>query len=93
MRTVNAIAIAVTLLGLAACSEPGQPGPGFGEAVRNNMAAQIIPPPLRAEPYEPTDLNGARAEDAFTRYETGKVTQPATTATTTTGATGGGGAK
>lgn len=91
MRTFYAIAAAVALLGLTGCGErPGQPGPGFGEAVRNNMAVQIIPP-TSAESLGPTDMNGARDEDAFTRYETNKVIQPQSPTATKSG--GGGATK
>lgn len=79
---------------VAACAPTDRPGPGFGTAVRNNMAAQIInpePPPDLPTP----EMGGVRANNALTRYDTNKVYKPQTLSTTeiTTGLPAAGGGK
>jgi type IV pilus biogenesis protein CpaD/CtpE len=62
-------------LALCACTDPHQPfNPSFGDAVRANMAAQIINPVPRADPDPVTD--GKRMSDAMQRYRTEKVYPP-----------------
>lgn len=60
-------------LGLAACTEPvDTPRPEFGEAVRNNMAMQIInPEPPASMELPPSD--GVRRALMMERYQRDKV--------------------
>lgn len=69
---------AACALALAGCSMDNQTpmGRDFGESVRHNIMVQTIDPePPYADAGAP-DMNGRRAVDAFTRYETDKVKQP-----------------
>ena len=70
-------------------------GPGFGNAVQNNMAVQIVNPVPPVATTAP-DYNGKRAESAIERYRAGTVIQPATTSIGPIGGgaapSGGGGA-
>ena len=92
--------LALLALGLApvigGCEEQTQReraptfGPGFGNAVQNNMAVQIVnpvPPVATAAP----DFTGKRAETAIERYRAGTVIQPATSTISNIGSGGGGG--
>ena len=66
-------------------------GPGFGNAIQNNRAAQIINPNPPAATQAP-NLDGSLAVDAVDRYRTGRVRQPASTSISNIGGgTGGGG--
>jgi type IV pilus biogenesis protein CpaD/CtpE len=73
-------------LGLAACSnKPADtPRPEFGEAVRTNMALQIINP----EPPESMDLppsDGVRRSLMIGRYQVDEVEPPRETTSSTIG--------
>ena len=62
-------------------------GPGFGNAVQNNMAVQIInpnPPPRAGV----ADYDGRRAADAVARYRADQVIRPVPTTTTNVGVGG-----
>lgn len=63
-------------IALAACENPTQPKhtlhPGFGDAVRHNMAVQIINPDGHPD-LTPPAMDGARAADAVERYRAGKT--------------------
>ena len=96
--TRSTLCLAVLALGLApvlaGCDEQIQHereptfGPGFGNAVQNNMAVQIInsvPPVATAAP----DYTGRRSVSAIERYRAGAVIPPASTSI---GGIGGGGA-
>jgi type IV pilus biogenesis protein CpaD/CtpE len=77
--------VLVAGLALAACSTPANtPRPEFGEAVRNNMAAQIIDPnpPANME-LPPSD--GVRRALMIQRYQADEVETPALPVTTTLG--------
>jgi type IV pilus biogenesis protein CpaD/CtpE len=63
-------------------------GPGFGNAVQNNMAVQVINPVPPATTTAP-DYEGTRAAAAVERYRAGHVIPPASTSI---GPLGGGGA-
>lgn len=64
---------------------------GYGNAVKQNMAAQVVNP---APQYEgPALSSGARGAVAMERYNTDKVEKPAQQRTTTVGASSGGGGK
>jgi len=97
--TRSTLCLALLALGLApvlaGCDEQIQRereptfGPGFGNAVQNNMAVQIINPVPPAATVAP-DYNGKRAQSAIERYRSGNVIQPA--ASSIGGVGGGGGA-
>lgn len=53
--------------------------PDFGQAVRQDMKAQIADPDARYEGTLAPGSNGARTGLAQHRYETGQVIQPSTT--------------
>lgn len=65
-------------IALAACENPTQPKhtlhPGFGDAVRHNMAVQIINPDGHPD-LTPSATDGARAAGAIERYRTGKTVE------------------
>ena len=77
--------ILVAGLVLAACSTPANtPRPEFGQAVRHNMAAQIIDPnPPEDMALPPSD--GARRVLMIERYRTDQVEPPMLPVTTTLG--------
>ena len=77
--------ILVAGLVLAACTTPANtPRPEFGQAVRNNMAAQIIDPqPPESMELPPSD--GARRALMIERYRTDQVEPPLLPVTTTLG--------
>ncbi len=79
---LRTFAAAVTAcFGLAACQSATYP-PGstdtFGDAVRHNMAAQIVTPKV-ADPQLETPADGSRAAVTIDRYRTDTVEPPATT--------------
>lgn len=72
-------------LALAACDTPvNTPRPEFGEAVRNNMAAQIVDPEP-PESMEPLPSDGVRRARMIERYQADKVEHPRIPTTTTLG--------
>ena len=81
-KTVFVIA---TMLGLSACAQnPTQSemrmSPDFGDAVRENLAAQIADPdPHYVGTIAPGASDGARIDLAQTRYQKNQVIQPSTT--------------
>lgn len=63
--------------------------PGYGDATKFNMAAQVANP---APTYEgPAVSPGSRAAIAMERHDTDKVEKPAIQRTTTVGGSSGGG--
>ncbi len=77
--TRTALVLAGALL-LTGCAEYGPAGdPGFGSAVRHNMALHIIDPEPRRETLPPTD--GYRRGLAVGRYQTDTVEPPVETYT------------
>ena len=78
-------AMAVAALGLAACTQnPMQSemrmSPDFGDAVRENLAAQIANPDAHyAGTPAPGASDGARIDLAQTRYQQNQVIPPAST--------------
>ena len=70
---------------LAACNTPADtPRPEFGEAVRNNMTAQIIDPnPPEDMALPPSD--GVRRSLMIERYQSDEVESPLLPTTTTLG--------
>jgi type IV pilus biogenesis protein CpaD/CtpE len=77
--------ILVAGLLLAACTTPANtPRPEFGQAVRNNMAAQIIDPqPPESMELPPSD--GVRRALMIQRYQADEVETPPLPVTTTLG--------
>ena len=77
-RIFKILAIAVVPIALAACENPTQPKhvlhPSFGDAVRHNMAVQIINPDGHPD-LTPSAMDGARAAGAVERYRTGKTAE------------------
>src|SRR5689334_22396676 len=79
------IVLAVAALGLTACTQsPMQSemrmSPDFGDAVRENLAAQIANPDAHyAGTLAPGASDGARIDLAQTRYQKNQVVQPSTT--------------
>ena len=70
--------IAATLLALgllAGCSNHTPLTPGFGNAVAQNLAVQVVEPLPAPEPGS-VDHSGRRAADAVERYEAGQVKPP-----------------
>jgi type IV pilus biogenesis protein CpaD/CtpE len=77
--------ILVAGLVLAACTTPANtPRPEFGEAVRNNMAAQIIDPSPPADMTLPPS-DGVRRALMIQRYQADEVETPPLPVTTTLG--------
>lgn len=70
MKSIYAPLLTTSLLAtLSACQTPmGEPIGQFGDAVRHNLALQVIDPePLMEAP--PLELDGARAALAIARYQ------------------------
>lgn len=65
--------VALAPIALAACQDPSKPRPvlhsSFGDAVRHNMAVQIVNPEGNQD-FNPPDMDGDRAAIAVTRYRT-----------------------
>jgi len=64
-------------IALAACENPPDKprttlSPSFGDAVRHNMAVQIINPE-GSQDFTPPPMDGARAASAVERYRTGQT--------------------
>jgi type IV pilus biogenesis protein CpaD/CtpE len=77
--------VLVAGLALAACTTPANtPRPEFGQAVRNNMAAQIIDP-LPPETMELPPSDGVRRALMIQRYQADEVESPPLPVTTTLG--------
>jgi type IV pilus biogenesis protein CpaD/CtpE len=77
--------VLVAGLALAACTTPANtPRPEFGEAVRNNMAAQIIDPNPPADMALPPS-DGVRRALMIQRYQADEVESPALPTTSTLG--------
>jgi len=90
----KAVFVIAAMLGLGACTQnPMQSemrlSPDFGDAVRENLAAQIADPdPHYAGTLAPGASDGARVDLAQTRYQKNQVIRP--TATTASSRTLGG---
>jgi type IV pilus biogenesis protein CpaD/CtpE len=77
--------VLVAGLALAACTTPANtPRPEFGQAVRNNMAAQIIDPNPPADMALPPS-DGVRRALMIQRYQADEVETPPLPVTTTLG--------
>jgi hypothetical protein len=87
--------VAGAALLLAGCEESHlRLAPDFGVAVRQDVAGQVADPDAQYAGVPAPASNGSRVSLAQTRYNTGKVIQPASTSTSqvsTGGGSGGGG--
>ncbi|MES2255428.1 MAG: hypothetical protein V4559_10335 [Pseudomonadota bacterium] len=85
MKIARPILIAAAALGLCACAQnPTQSemrmSPDFGDALRENFAAQIADPDAHyAGTLAPGTSSGARIDLAQTRYQQNQVIQPSST--------------
>ena len=81
----SAILMIAAMLGLGACAQNPMESemrmsPDFGEALRENLAAQIADPdPHYTGTLAPGASDGARIDLAQTRYQKNEVIRPATT--------------
>jgi type IV pilus biogenesis protein CpaD/CtpE len=67
--------VLLTVLALAACADPHEPlSRDFGNAVRANIAAQVVNP--NPTPVGTIDTNGQRMGTTIDRYVNNKVYQP-----------------
>ena len=100
MKIARPTLIIAAALGLSACAQnPTQSemrmSPDFGDAVRENLAAQIADPDAHyVGTLAPGASDGARIDLAQTRYQQNQVIQPSSTTASsrTTGSTDNGGA-
>lgn len=76
------LVILVALSMTAACAPADQTSPGFGNAVRQNIAAQVVNPDPTLADAAP-EFDGERARDAVQRYRDDKVKRPVPMNTTT----------
>ena len=90
-RAVSRIALALAAASaLSACAQnPAQSemrlSPDFGDAVRENLAAQIADPDAQYKGTPaPGASDGARIDLAQTRYQKNQVIQPSTTTASST---------
>ena len=89
-KVIKFITVAsVASLALMGCAErydkPKQTlSPSFGNAVRHNMAVQIINPEGHPD-LSPSAMDGARADEAVTRYREGKTKEVKVFTTTDVG--------
>ena len=71
------VALAMSLAGCQTMSEPAEPtlAPGFGNAVKANMAAQVVNPEAGKEEQPAPPLDGQKAERVIKDYrkETGEA--------------------
>jgi hypothetical protein len=80
---MNKLLLALPLAALAACAPADRPSPGFGDAVRHNIAAQVVNPDANLADLPPPEMEGERTRGAFERYQADKVKRPVPLGTTT----------
>jgi type IV pilus biogenesis protein CpaD/CtpE len=87
----NAILIIALAAGLTACAMNNKPlEPNFGQALRQNLNAQVADPDARyARVIQPAS-DGVRTSAAQVRYQTGEVIEPARVSTSSIRSSGGG---
>ena len=88
------LTIGLVALGLTGCishREAAYPAADFGQALRQNLTAQIADPTPQYTYDEALASNGPRTAVAQTRYETDTVTEATTQGTTMMRSTGSGG--
>lgn len=79
-------AVAAAVMTTSACNSlgpSGSPDPGFGEAVKYDMAIQVInPDPVYDDKGAKPGASGAKAADAVKRYRTDRVKEVSVMSTT-----------
>ena len=91
MKKMKCLSLACSFLFLAGCSmkPAGEPPLGFGNSVRQNIAAQTVNPDAPNTDDAPYH-EGTRTSIAQHRYITDKVEKPGTTTTSSLQGSGGG---
>lgn len=91
IRSLNlAMVAAVTAVALSGCTQSEvRLSPDFGQAVRQDVAAQIADPDARYVGTPSPGSNGARVGLAQKRYERGLVIQPSTMTASSNSGNGG----
>ncbi len=80
MKFRPALAIVIAGLSLSACSQSTlRLSPDFGQAVRQDIAAQIADPDAHYKGVPAPGSDGMRVDLAQTRYQKNDVIQPSTT--------------
>ena len=93
----NAVLIIALAAGLSACAMNDKPmDPTYGQALKQNLNAQIADPDARYARIKEPASDGMRTSGAQDRYQRGEVTETVNTSTTTirsgsSGGSGGGG--
>jgi len=93
MKTLKFFCFGCALIALQACSSETPTGlqvPGFGDAVRQNIAAQTVNPTAPQDP-SPIMMDAQRAAIQQNRYTTDTVEQPMDVGTLQGASSGGGG--
>jgi hypothetical protein len=76
-RLVSRVIIVCTALSLSACTQSAlRVSPDFGNAVNQDVAAQVTDPDAHYEGAPPPEANGVRVGLAQKRYQTNTVIQP-----------------
>jgi hypothetical protein len=76
-RLVSRIIVVVTTLSLSACTQSAlRVSPDFGNAVNQDVAAQITDPDTNYNGTPPPEAGGVRVVLAQKRYQTNTVIQP-----------------
>ncbi|MCW2238703.1 hypothetical protein [Azospirillum canadense] len=74
MKSLLALSAAALLVAGCSSEIPITGSPGLGDAVRNNMAAQIVPVPPSPQAGMPIEVPAQRTSLAIERYMKGEVT-------------------
>jgi type IV pilus biogenesis protein CpaD/CtpE len=84
-RSVLGVGLALLCLGLAGCvDDMSKPlSPTFGDAVRQNMARQIVNPEPAMPSEQETAVDGSKAALGVDAYKAGKVKPPVVISTQT----------
>lgn len=82
MKVLSISSLVVCAAAISGCGQPETLSPDFGNAVRHNIATQIIDPEPPSAAAGAPDLAGERAGQAYGRYREGKVEEPAPISTT-----------
>lgn len=75
MKTRSLVVLAAFSMTVA-CAPVDEPTPGFGNAVRQNIAAQVVNPDPRSDDLPPPELDGERTRTSVDRYRADKVKAP-----------------
>ena len=87
MRTRRTLPLLLLAGTISACGpyayrQSGTPIPGFGNAIRQNAAVQIVDPQPAGAANTTIDMDGRRALLAIEAYRTGTVLEPTELSTT-----------